>query len=72
MLHKVSVAAVFSVAVSAQTTVQPARTSLEKLNAVLWMQTSVEYSVIVRQTFTVARIALDRALKDKRWTAAPE
>ncbi|MCC7157390.1 MAG: hypothetical protein IT161_22605 [Bryobacterales bacterium] len=42
------------------------------LNGVLWQQTSEEYQALGLQAFSTARIMLDRALKDKKWTAAAE
>jgi acid phosphatase len=42
------------------------------LNAVLWMQRSVEYRAAALTAFALARIRLDEALADKRWTAAPK
>lgn len=42
------------------------------LNGVLWQQTSVEYQALGLQAFSTARVMLDRALKDKKWTAAAE
>ncbi|HYO82010.1 MAG TPA: HAD family acid phosphatase [Bryobacteraceae bacterium] len=44
----------------------------ENLNAVSWMQTAAEYQAVARQTYRSARISLDRALADPRWTAALE
>src|SRR4051812_2422938 len=41
------------------------------LNAVLWMQRSVEYKANSLAAFALARIRLDEALADKNWTAAP-
>ena len=41
------------------------------LNAVLWMQRSVEYKANATGAFALARIRLDEALADKNWTAAP-
>jgi acid phosphatase len=41
------------------------------LNAVLWMQRSVEYKATTLTAFTLARIRLDQALLDPNWTAAP-
>jgi acid phosphatase len=43
----------------------------DNLNAVLWMQTSVEYKANAEAVFALAKIRLDQALKDKSWTAAP-
>ncbi|HEU4825807.1 MAG TPA: HAD family acid phosphatase [Dongiaceae bacterium] len=41
------------------------------LNAVLWMQRSVEYKGNTLSIFALARYRLDQALADKNWTAAP-
>ncbi len=41
------------------------------LNAVLWMQRSVEYKANATASWTLARLRLDQALADKDWTAAP-
>ncbi|AXK72768.1 acid phosphatase [Lysobacter sp. TY2-98] len=41
----------------------------DNLNAVLWMQTSVEYRANSLQTYRAATAQLDRALKDKTWDA---
>ena len=43
----------------------------DNLNAVLWMQRSVEYKANTEAVFALAKIRLDQALKDKNWTAAP-
>ena len=43
----------------------------DNLNAVLWMQKSVEYKANAEAVFALAKIRLDQALKDKSWTAAP-
>jgi acid phosphatase len=42
------------------------------LNAVLWMQRSVEYRAAALTAFSLARIRLDQALADPNWTAAPK
>ena len=42
------------------------------LNAVLWMQRSVEYKATALAAFALARIRLDQALEDRSWTAAPK
>ncbi|MGB9069587.1 MAG: hypothetical protein WCC21_13545 [Candidatus Acidiferrales bacterium] len=42
------------------------------LNAVLRMQTSVEYRASVLETYRWGKSALLRAMKDPRWTAALE
>lgn len=49
-----------------------ARHTHENLNAVLWMQTSVEYQAVVAQAYRLARLQLDAALADPAWTAATE
>src|SRR5258706_6055187 len=41
------------------------------LNAVLWMQRSVEYKASAETAFALARLRLDQALADTGWTAAP-
>jgi len=41
------------------------------LNATLWMQNSAEYRANSLAIFTLARLRLDQALADTRWTAAP-
>jgi 5'-nucleotidase (lipoprotein e(P4) family) len=43
-----------------------------RLNALLWMQTSVEYEMACVQSYGLARIRLDEALGDNTWTAALE
>ena len=46
--------------------------SQDLLNAVLWMQRSVEYKAAALTAFALARIRLDQALSDPNWTAAPK
>ncbi|MBV8168171.1 MAG: 5-nucleotide phosphatase [Alphaproteobacteria bacterium] len=41
------------------------------LNAVLWMQRSVEYKASATAAWTLAQLRLAQALADKTWTAAP-
>jgi len=41
------------------------------LNAVLWMQRSVEFKASALTAFALARIRLDQALADSSWTGAP-
>ena len=48
------------------------RETHELLNAVLWVQTSVEYGFACRQIYRLAERALDVALSDPAWTAALE
>jgi 5'-nucleotidase (lipoprotein e(P4) family) len=42
------------------------------LNAVLWMQRSVEFKASALTAFALARIRLDQALADPNWTGAPK
>jgi acid phosphatase len=44
----------------------------EDLNAVLWMQTAVEYRATALQAYRLAQLQLDAALRDPAWTAATE
>ena len=44
----------------------------ENLNSVLWAQGAVEYRGAALQAYQTARAMLDRALKNKDWTAAVE
>jgi acid phosphatase len=44
----------------------------ENLNAVLWVQTALEYEASALQAFRLAEMQLDAALADPRWTAAIE
>ncbi|MFT3761582.1 MAG: 5'-nucleotidase, lipoprotein e(P4) family [Pseudoxanthomonas sp.] len=45
----------------------------DNLNAVAWVQTSVEYKALAEQTYRAAADRLDAALKQKNWDAlAPE
>ena len=44
----------------------------EDLNAVLWVQRSVEHAAVVSQTYRTAERTLARALADKHWTASLE
>lgn len=44
----------------------------ENLNAVLWMQTAVEYKASTVQTYRLAQFALLQGLRDPHWTAALE
>jgi 5'-nucleotidase (lipoprotein e(P4) family) len=51
---------------------QPTPVTYENLNAVLWMQTSVEYKASAIQVYRLAESALLRGLKDPKWTGALE
>ena len=44
----------------------------EQLQAVLWMQTAVEYRAIARETYAAAQRSLDAALSDPTWNAVSE
>ncbi|HEY2012568.1 MAG TPA: HAD family acid phosphatase [Bryobacteraceae bacterium] len=44
----------------------------ERFHSVLWVQTSVEHDALYIQAYRQAREMLDRARKDKTWTAAVE
>lgn len=48
------------------------RDSHERLNGVLWVQTSAEYEVMTRSLFAQAQLSLARAKADGKWTAALE
>ena len=56
--------------VVAQQATDPSASDL--LNAVLWMQRSVEYKASALTAFALARIRLDQALADTTWTGAPK
>lgn len=45
---------------------------MDGLNSVAWAQTSVEFRANALQAWRSARLALPRALKDRKWTAAIE
>jgi 5'-nucleotidase (lipoprotein e(P4) family) len=53
---------------AAEATAKPTGTH-DNLNAVAWVQTSVEYRAITTQTFRAAADHLDVALKEKNWDA---
>jgi 5'-nucleotidase (lipoprotein e(P4) family) len=48
---------------------QAAKTPNDNLNAVAWMQTSVEFRLIAGQTWRGALVQLDRAIKTPGWDA---
>jgi acid phosphatase len=80
---RLSVALLAALSVSACATVAPAPVAPtpapapvaagpaanDNLNAVLWMQTSVEYRVLAGQTYVAALQQLDRAFKNPDWDA---
>lgn len=47
-------------------------TGIDNLNAVLWVQTSVEYRATAQQAYELGRRVLDEALADPTWTAFPD
>jgi 5'-nucleotidase (lipoprotein e(P4) family) len=49
-----------------------ARHSHENLNAVLWVQTAVEYRALALQAYRLAQLQLDAALREPSWTAVTE
>ena len=55
----------------ATSSAQPVSTH-ENLNAVVWMQTAVEYEAASIQAYRLAQVQLDAALKEPSWTAALE
>jgi len=61
--------AILGIAVSASAQDVP---QSDLLNAVLWMQRSVEYRANSLSIFALARIRLDQALASPSWTAAPK
>ena len=44
----------------------------ENLNAVVWMQSAIEYEAAAAQAYRLATLQLDAALKDPSWSAALE
>jgi acid phosphatase len=56
----------------AQRTAAGSAAAHENLNAVLWVQTALEYEASALQAFRLAQMQLDAALADPRWTAAIE
>ncbi len=42
------------------------------LNSVAWVQTATEYDALALQTYANAKAILPEAIKDRKWTAAPE
>lgn len=54
------------------TSVSAATAAHENLNAVLWMETAMEYEASAAQAYRLAALQLEAALKDPSWTAAIE
>jgi len=60
-------------AVTALAQAPPANTpKYDNLNAVLWVQRSVEYAAVATEVYRTAERTLPRAIDDKHWTAALE
>lgn len=51
---------------------EPPRDAHENLNATLWMQGAAEYRLDTQAKYRQAKATLDRAIADRRWTAAVE
>jgi len=45
---------------------------LERLNPILWVQTSAEFLMTATQSYVLATVMLDKGLEDPNWTAAVE
>ena len=56
----------------AAATAPQCRPTNEGLNGTLWVQTAAEYRMATEGAYALAKIQLDRALKDNNWTAALE
>ena len=54
---------------AAAKTPAPASSADDNLNAVAWVQTSVEYRALAEQTYRAAADRLDEALKERNWDA---
>lgn len=68
--HVAHVAAPAAIVVAAPTPEAAAAPAADDdLNAVAWQQTSIEYRLVVEQTWRAATRQLDIALKDPRWDA---
>jgi len=68
-LRRTALAAAFLALTTSATLAQTPQHDM--LNAVLWMQRSVEYKANSRSIFALAKMRLDQALADKSWTGAP-
>jgi 5'-nucleotidase (lipoprotein e(P4) family) len=44
----------------------------DRLNSILWVQSSTEYQMVATQSYLLAEALLDRGLEDNDWTAAVE
>ena len=68
-LRRTALAAAFLALTTSATLAQTPQHDM--LNAVLWMQRSVEYKANSIAIFALAKMRLDQALADKNWTGAP-
>lgn len=59
-------------AAPATTRSAPTTAAHENLNAVLWVQTALEYEASALQAYRLAQLQLEAALADRSWTAALE
>lgn len=71
-MRRLALSAILLTALAACQDAPPPREAHENLNATLWMQGSAEYKVDTLGKYRQARATLDRALRDRRWTAATE
>ncbi|MGH9745632.1 MAG: 5'-nucleotidase, lipoprotein e(P4) family [Candidatus Acidiferrales bacterium] len=72
-MTRIAAAAVLFCSLLALGLAQPtAPPTYENLNAILWMQTSVEYRASTVQTYRLAKAALRDGIRDPHWTAALE
>jgi len=44
----------------------------DRLNSILWIQTSAEYQMVATQSYLLAKLSLDKGLEDSSWAAAIE
>jgi 5'-nucleotidase (lipoprotein e(P4) family) len=70
MIRAVASVALFSLVALALA--QPLPPTYENLNAILWVQASVEYKANTTQTYRAAQTALLQGLRDNHWTASLE
>lgn len=66
--------ALISVGCSVPVNTSPAparRATDDRLDAILWQSTSVEYRILTQSIYASAALHLERALADRQWTALP-
>ncbi len=51
--------------------VEASRATDDRLDAILWQVTSVEYRIVAQSIYASATMHLERALADRQWTALP-